>query len=122
MNLLLKASDGDLESQKKILENIEDYYWSYDNDVDKEHEICYSKEAGLVHRNYLYLLTIRIALCEYSQYDYDKYESDAHPYFLPTYFCSDSLKNKNNKVIENMNFYAISRPVMGSMFFDKNFY
>ena len=122
MNLLFKALDGDLESQKKIMKNIYDYYWSIDEIFDKDHEICYSRKAGLVHRNYLYLLTIRIALCEFEFDLYNYYFSDAWKDFLPTYFCPDSLKNKNNKLIENMNFYAISRPVMGSMFFDKDFY
>ena len=36
--------------------------------------------------------------------------------FVPTYFASDSLESKNNELIKNMNFYDITRPVMGSIF------
>lgn len=122
MNMLLKTIDGDLDSQKQIMDNIMSYYWSIDDKIDENHEICYSRLAGLVKRNYFYLFATRIALGQYSENEYQYYFSESYRDYLPSYFCSDSLKNKNNDLIENMNFYTITRPVMGSMFLDKNFY
>ena len=112
MNMLHKALDGDLNSQNEI-----DYsLWKY-SDNDK---ISYN-EQETVYINHLYLLTIQIALGEYDEDTYNHYLEHVHYDYLPTYFQKNALQNKNNKLIENMNFYAITRPVMGSIFFNKNF-
>ena len=122
MNMFLKALDGDLDTQLIIINNIWNYYLSCDEEVDNLEEICYTEMSDLVRKNRLYLISIRIALGKYCESDFNYYYSYANNDYLPTYFSPDFLKNKNNKLIEKMNFYAITRPVMGSHFFDENFY
>ena len=114
-SLLKNVLNGDLDSIEKIDPIIFQYYWCKKDELsDKDQEIVYI--------NHLYFLTIKIALCEYDEHTYYHYLEHVNSDFLPTYFSSDSLRSKNNKPIEKMNFYAIARPIMGSIFFDRNFY
>lgn len=112
-NMLNKALDGDLDSQNEISYSL----WKYSNN-----DMISYNDQETVYINHLYLLTIQIALGKYNTPDYFHYLEHVNHDYLPTYFDSNSLQNKTSKLIENMNFYAITRPVMGSIFFDKNFY
>ena len=106
--LLNAALDGDLKSQDKILDNINIFYNLNEDDI--------------AYINYLFFITIQIALGDFSTTHYNEYYEEAYDDYIPTYFSMTSLKTKNNEVIKKMNFYAIVRPVLGSIFFDKNFY
>ena len=119
-NMLNKALEGDLKSQINMVNNIwKGYLKSIDNDVDDNNNG--EDLRRLLHINLLYFITVNIALNKYDERTFDYYLQLAESDFVPTYFAPDSLKNKNNELIKNMNFYAITKPVMGS-FFDKNFY
>ena len=113
MNMLSKALDGDLNTQFEISNRL--YMYSTNDTIS-------FNDQEIVYINYLYLLTIQIALDEYDFHIYNRYLGHVDYDFLPTYFQKNALQNKNNKLIENMNFYAITRPVMGSIFFNREFY
>ena len=97
-----------MKSQDKILDNINIFYNLNEDDI--------------AYINYLFFITIQIALGDFSTTHYNEYYEEAYDDYIPTYFSMTSLKTKNNEVIKKMNFYAIVRPVLGSIFFDKNFY
>ena len=120
-NMLNKALEGDLKNQINMANNIwKCYLKSIDNDVDDNNNG--EDLRRLLHINRLYFITVNIALNKYDERTFGYYLELADSDFVPTYFAQDSLQNKNNDLIKNMNFYAITRPVMGSIFFDKNFY
>ena len=108
-NMLNKALEGDLKNQINMVNNIwKCYLKSIDNDQEDLRR--------LLNINRLYLITVNIALDKYDERTFGYYLELAESDFVPTYFASDSLESKNNELIKNMNFYAITRPVMGSIF------
>ena len=114
-NMLNKALEGDLKSQINMVNNIwKGYLKSIDNDNDDNNN---EKDLRrLLNINRLYLITVNIALDKYDERTFGYYLELAESDFVPTYFASDSLESKNNELIKNMNFYDITRPVMGSIF------
>ena len=106
-NFLNRILDGDLGGQAYVTNNL--YYLSRENDDD-------------MFTNFCFFLTIKIALGTCEECDWNDYSESSWDDFVPTYFKKSSLQNKNNELIEKMNFYAIVRPILGSIHFDRNFY
>ena len=69
-NMLNKALDGDLNSLGKIKENLY-YYYRQDNDND-------------AYTNFLYFLTIQMALGTCYECNWNDYSSCSHNDFVPT--------------------------------------
>ena len=134
-NLLKKLLDGDLESIRKLKQNLWIYsdtgeYNPYCGDWEKkEYEYNDNEYKNLARINHDYLFTILFALDKYNEWDYNYYFhgdsggwDGANDKFVPDYFNKGNLIKKDKQFLKNLNFYAITRPIFGGMFFDKNFY
>ena len=108
VNFLNRILDGDLGSQAYVTNQL---YYLYRDDNDDD-----------MYTNFCFFLAIKIALGSRAECNWIDYSECSWDDFVPTYFTESALKNKNNELIEKMNFYAIVRPILGSMHFNRNFY
>ena len=75
-----------------------------------------------MYLNIVFFFAIKISLGTCCECDWNDYTSSCCHDFVPAYFIKNALQNKNNELIEKMNFYAIVRPILGLIFFDRNYY
>ena len=135
-NLLEKLLDGDLESTRKLNHNLWIYcdtgeYHPFNGDWDKKkYDTIDDDECkNLAAINHDYLFTILFALDKFNEGDYNYYfygnsggSNGANGDFVPDYFNRGNLIKKNKNFLKSLNFYAITRPFFGDMFFDRKFY
>ena len=114
-DVLKKILEGDLDCIFSISYNI----WKYEE--NNRGDINF-QESENIYKNHLFFLAISVSLGEADEGEFNHYWVHVNPDFVPDYLNFNSLQKKDKKMIENMNFYAIIRPIMGNGFFDKSLY